>query len=414
MLTRFKSLFAIKGYRLLIICMLLVGTGISITLPYLSLYLIEGIGMSAGVFGVFMAVSSLSGVLVNSFIAKHSDSGMDRKWLIIAAMLSSALGYLSYLLFQNFFVLLIAVSFFNGLGAAAMPQIYAYAQESANESKSDDKTLAMSTLRSLVSLGFLAGPLAGTLILGAAGYRGLFLGTAAIFFTAALLVFLFLQKSKIAQNKTSERKRSAISPFKSGQILQPFIAFIFLFAVNAISGIITPLFIVNELQGTYREVGFVVSICAGLEIPIMLMLGAMARKISNHTLLIYGCVIAVVYFTILSVSTHSWQLIAAQLLQAAFVAIIMGNGLSYFTDLLPDSPGLSATIYYNGSIIGRLVGNLGGGIIAQFAGFRSVYLVCLALVMVSFFLLWRTRSHKERRNISVKEDVLVSEDVESI
>lgn len=61
-----------------------------------------------------------------------------------------------------------------------MPQIYAYALESANESKSNDKTLAMSTLRSLVSLGFLAGPLAGTLILGAVGYKGLFLGTAAI------------------------------------------------------------------------------------------------------------------------------------------------------------------------------------------------------------------------------------------
>jgi hypothetical protein len=37
----------------------------------------------------------------------------------------------------------------------------------------------------------------------------------------------------------------------------------------------------------------------------------------------------------------------------------MGNGLSYFTDLLPHSPGQSTTLYYNGSIIGRLVGNMG-------------------------------------------------------
>lgn len=61
--------------------MLLVGIGISITQPYLSLYFIEDFGMSAGAFGVFMAISSLSGVLVNSRIAKHSDSGLDRKWL---------------------------------------------------------------------------------------------------------------------------------------------------------------------------------------------------------------------------------------------------------------------------------------------------------------------------------------------
>jgi MFS transporter, SET family, sugar efflux transporter len=138
-----------------------------------------------------------------------------------------------------------------------------------------------------------------------------------------------------------------------------------------------------------------ISVCAGLEIPIMLVLGALGKKISNHTLMIYGCFIAVIYYTILSVSTHSWQLIAAQLLQATFVAIVMGNGLSYFTQMLPNSPGLSATIYSNASTIGRLVGNLGGGIIAQFVGFRLVNWVCLAIVIFSFFILWRTRPHEE-------------------
>jgi MFS family permease len=111
--------------------------------------------------------------------------------------------------------------------------------------------------------------------------------------------------------------------------------------------------------------------------------------------MISACFIALIYNIILSVSTDSWQLIAAQLLQAVFVAIVMGNGLSYFTELLPNSPGLATTIYYNWSIIGRLVGNLGGGIIAQFAGFRDVYWVCLAIVVVSFFILWSIRPQKD-------------------
>jgi MFS family permease len=310
-------------------------------------------------------------------------------------MLSSALGYGSYLVFHNYFILLIAVTIFNGLGAAAMPQIYASAQESANESKTDDKTFALSTLRSLVSLGFLVGPLGGTLILGAFGYKGLFLGTAAIFLMIASLVFLFLQNRKMVQSSSKKRQSADISLFKSKQIRQPFIAFIFLFAVNAINAINTPLLIVKVLHGTHTDVGLVVSICAGLEIPIMLMLGSMGKKISNHSLMMIGCVIGVIYYTVLSVSTDSWQLIAAQLLQAIYVAIVMGNGLSYFTDLLPNSPGMSATIYSNGSTLGRLVGNLGGGIIAQFIGFRHVNWVCLVLVTFSFFILWRTRPHEE-------------------
>jgi MFS transporter, SET family, sugar efflux transporter len=392
---RFKNLFAIKGYRLFVICILLVGIGISITQPYLSLYATEDLGMSAGAFGVFMAVSSLSGVAVNSLIAKRSDSGMDRKRLIILAMLSSALGYASYLVFHNYFILLIVITFFNGLGAPAMPQIYAYAQESANASQTNDMTFAMSTLRSLVSLGFLIGPLVGTFILGILGYKGLFLGTSAIYLTIASLVFFFLQKRKSVQHDDRKRKSTGKSSLENRKIMQPLIALTFLFVVNAINGINTPLFIVNELNGTLTDVGLVVSISAGMEIPIMLLLGALGRKISNHSLMMIGCYVALAYYTILSISTDSWHLIAAQLLQATYVAIVMGNGLSYFTDLLPNSPGLSTTLYYNGSIIGRLVGNMGGGIIAQFVGFRHVYWACLAIVIFSLFILWRTKPHKE-------------------
>lgn len=201
MLARFKKLFEIKWYRLFVICMLMIGIGISITTPYLALYFTKDLGMSTGAFGVFMAVSSLSGILVNTLIAKRSDSGLDRKWILIAAMLSSALVYAAYLTFDNFFILLILVSILSGFGAASIPQIYAYAQESANESKSDDKTLAMSALRSLISLGFLIGPLAGTLLLAAIGYSGLFLVTSAIYLTTASLIFLFLSSRKANPKK---------------------------------------------------------------------------------------------------------------------------------------------------------------------------------------------------------------------
>lgn len=393
MYSRVKSLFAIKGYGILVICMLFIGMGISITSPYLPLFLTEDFGMSAGAFGVFMAISSLSGVIVNSLIAKYSDSGIDRRWIIIIAAFSAALGYASYLVFHNFFILLLVVTLFNGLAAPVMPQIYAYAHESANTSKANNKTFVMSSLRSLISLGFLIGPLCGTLILALAGYKGIFLGTAALYFTVASFVFFFLNKRNMA--KTTTKKKSKDGPWiKNRQIRQPLIAFCFLFAINAIHLIIIPLFIVNELHGTYKDVGIVVSICAGLEIPIMLALGSLGKKVSNHTLVLYGCFILVMYYIILSISTEPWQLIPAQLLQATFVAIVMGNGLSYFTERLPTSPGLATTLYANTTTIGRLLGSLGGGFIAQVLGFRHVFWVCLMLAVIAFFILWRTKPDK--------------------
>ncbi|ACS99816.1 sugar efflux transporter [Paenibacillus sp. JDR-2] len=389
MYLRLKSILVIKGYRLFVICVLLIGIGISITMPYLALYCTEKLGMSTGAFGAFTAVGSLSGVIANSIIGKYSDRNFDRKIIISLAATSSALGYISYLVFDNFLTLLIVVSFFSGLGASAMPQIYAYAHESANESNSDDKTFAMSALRSLVSLGFLVGPLFGTIILEVNGYKGLFLGTSAIFIVVATIVFLLLPNRRAIQKKKANH--TAATSVDRKRIWYPLIAFIFLFAVNAVNGIVTPLFIVNELHGSHSEVGLVVSICAGLEIPIMFILGSFGGKVSNHLLLIGACFIAILYNVVLSVSTDAWQLIPAQLLQAIFVAIVMGNGLSFFTELLPESPGMASTIYYNGSIMGRLLGNLGGGIIAEYAGIRDVYWVCLATVIISFFVLWSSR-----------------------
>lgn len=152
---------------------------------------------------------------------------------------------------------------------------------------------------------------------------------------------------------------------------------------------------VHELHAAHRDVGLVMSVCAALEIPLMLMTGALSKKISNHALIMMGCGAAFLYYLILSASTHSWQLIAAQLLQATFVAIVMGNGISYFTERLPHSPGIAVTIYSNAGTIGRLAGTLGGGFLAQFAGYRHVYEVCLVLVMFSFVILWRTRPYKE-------------------
>lgn len=387
MLGRIKDLFKIKHFGLFIVLMLLTGTSVSITMPYLSLYGTSVIGMSTGAFGVFMAISSLTGVITNTMIANYSDSGMDRKWLILAAMLSSACGYTSYVIFDSFLGLLLSVSFFNGIGAAAMPQMFAYAHESATESQSDDKTFAKSTLRSLFSLGFLIGPLIGTLLLAAFGYNGLFLGTTGIFILLSSLVYIFLPRRKFTSRpKLKSQKVRLFSP-ETKRLSLPFIAFILLFSVIAVNSINSPLLMIHELNGTHADVGLMVGLCAGLEIPIMLLFGALNKKISNHTILMMSCVLGILYFSVLGLATAPWQLIASQIFLAIFVAIVLGNGLSYFSDFLPYAPGIAATVYANASTIGRLGGSLMGGFGADLAGFRYVNWMCVSVVLISFFVL---------------------------
>lgn len=400
MVTRIRQLFEIRNYSIYIISMLSMGVGISLTSPYLSLYCTTVLGMSTSAFGFFMATVSLSGVIVNTILAKYSDQGLDRKKVIIIATLFCGTGYLCYLLFQNFFVLLISISLLLGLGAPTMPQVFASAREAVNAKKDIDGTFANSLLRSLFSLGFLIGPLVGSLLLTSVGYRGVFTGTAIIFFSISLMIFFFLHstpspKLAPAVSISSPQANSASAPsvsLKNINILLPFLTMIMLNMCNTVYNMNTPLFIVNTLKGTDSQAGLVVSLCAGLEIPLMIVLGSLASKLGNRVLMMSGCVAAAVYHVLVLFSTHVWQIIAAQLLQAAFVALVIAIGLSFFQDLLPTLPGMATILYSNAGTLGNLLGNLTGGVIAQIAGFRNVYWVCLILVTISFIMLSRTKA----------------------
>ncbi|QJC54436.1 MFS transporter [Paenibacillus albicereus] len=391
MIQRMKSIFAIPRYPVLFLCMLLIGIGVSITTPYLALYFTEELGMSATAFGIFMAASSLSGVLVNTGLARHSDNGLNRKWLILAAAVGSMLAYLAYMTIHQYVLLLLLVSLLTGIGAIAVPQVYASAQEAADASGSTDKPFAMSALRTLISVGFLTGPLAGTFVLTGYGYQGLFAATAGLYAVLAAFVLLFVHRAEPAVPAAARTSRASMPSFRSKAFREPFLAFVLLFMANAFNTVHTPLFMVNEIGGTHADVGRMVSLCAGLEIPILLVLGALGRHISSPLLLRVGCLVGMLYGIVLASAGEVWQVMAAQVLQAIFVAIVMGNGLSYFMEWFPGSPGIAAAIYANASTLGRLLGNMGSGFAAEQLGFRNVYWAYLLLALLAYVYLHRNK-----------------------
>lgn len=63
---------------------------------------------------------------------------------------------------------------FTALGATGMPQLFAISREAVIKSHFTERAFANSTLRSAFSLGFITGPLIGTLLLAAIGFKGIF------------------------------------------------------------------------------------------------------------------------------------------------------------------------------------------------------------------------------------------------
>ncbi len=155
-------------------CITLVGIGLSITRPYLSLFYTDIIHMTPLRLGIFTFINGIAGVVASTWLGRMSDAKTPKKDIIWISTVCAAIGYVSFIFIHSYWPLLVVSTVLLGLGASAYPQLFAYARETARLASRGDATGAISMLRSFFSLAWVIGPLAGTWLLGAYRYNGLF------------------------------------------------------------------------------------------------------------------------------------------------------------------------------------------------------------------------------------------------
>ena len=146
--------------------------------------------------------------------------------------------------------------------------------------------------------------------------------------------------------------------FKDKTLLVPFIAFILLHIGQWMYTMNMPLFVTDYLKEKEGYVGYLASLCAGLEVPFMVILGILSAKLPTRTLLIIGSIFGGAFYFSIGVFKNFYMMLAGQVCLAIFLAILLGLGISYFQDILPDFPGYASTLFANAMVIGQLCGNL--------------------------------------------------------
>jgi predicted MFS family arabinose efflux permease len=92
-------------------------------------------------------------------------------------------------------------------------------------------------------------------------------------------------------------------------------------------------------------------------------------------------------------------MVIGQVPLAIFLAVLLGLGISYFQDLLPDFPGYASTLFANAMIIGQLLGNLLGGMASDVVGLEYSFFVSGTFVFIAFILFFFTRSEIRKGEI---------------
>lgn len=391
----FKNLLTIKNYKLFLMNMILLGMGLAVTVPFFILYATNELGMSRGQYGVLMALGALAGFLVNTFIGRISDSGrINRKYLILFSLFMAVMAFSIYFYIHSVPVFMLLYTIFIGLSAPAMPQMYASARESINASASSKyAVLANTVLRSMFSFGFLFGPLVGTVLLSKFGYDGLFGGTI-VLYSIVLLAMIFLFKDiKVEKKSYVKGYVEPIAPnlLKDMYLLIPFLGFVCLHIGQWMYTLNMPLFVTEYLGESENNVGYLASLCAGLEVPFMIILGVLSSRIETKTLLMIGAVFGGAYFFSIGIFDSILAMLIGQVLLAFFLAILLGLGISYFQDILPDFPGYASTLFSNAMIAGQLIGNSLGGIMSDLVGLGNVFFVSAGFIALAFILLIFTK-----------------------
>jgi SET family sugar efflux transporter-like MFS transporter len=371
--------------RLLILAVL-IGLTTSLTTPFLPVFVTKSLRATPSELGTFLFVTAAAAVATNTIVGLLTDRGWSQRGLMLAAALAGVAGALIFAVSRDYLVLLVVTGTLASCGASLVPQIFATARRRLGAAGGPSVRSRLTVLRAQFSVAWVIGPVAGAAVLAAWGFRGLF---AAVGVTFAAVFVLSVDLSDMPT--PPEVRKAGGTPVGRRRMLAMSGLFLAMQTASGVGALALPLLITHNLRASTTTVGVTVGLAAVLEIPLMLALGWMSKRISPMVLLCAGAAAGSAYYAVVATATQVWQVETAQILSALFVATVMGLGIGLFQDISTGRGG-SATAWYINII--RISSMIAGPIVGygQWVGTPMVLLAAsllCALALVGLGLMMR-------------------------
>lgn len=370
----------------LVVVFLGVGLSTALSFPFLSLFLTSAVHAGPIKLTVFLLALPLSGVVASTVLGRLSDGRVARKRALQVSAVAGCISAVLFSILRSYWPLLVLACTVTAVGGALMAQGFAYARATlANE---PNAPMINSTLRTFFSLSWVAGPPLASLLLTTGGFATLYVCSAGLYALVFVVVSRWLVEPPAVQPLTQTEKADGGLLTDSGRraLWTTLVALVLLSSAMALNVQALPLLVRHNLHAGVGSAGVLLGICAALEIPIMLGFGVLSKRIPLQRLVLLGPLFGLGYFTLASVVGHVWQLGAAQLLNACFIGVLQGLGISYVQEFLPSQPGRASTLYSNTFPCGIILAGPLLGIGARF-GYRVSFVAAIGLVAGGLVLL---------------------------
>lgn len=360
------------------------GLAVAFLVPVFSLFLTDEIRVRPMLVGMFFTANAVVGVIIGQILAYVSDQMPERKRLIILCGIAGIFGGILYAFDRHYWILISLGVLLMSLCGAMTPQLYALAREYTDAQHKQAVTFS-TVMRAQFSLAWVFGPPLAFFILAHFDYTRLFLGVAVLYLLCVVIIIRLLPNLR---RQPRAKTVAQVSIWQNRPLLLLSLGTFFLWTCNSMYLMTMPLYVTNQLHWQENLVGWLMGTAAGLEIPVMLIAGRFSVRVGNHRLMVLSALAAVCFYLLLLVIQQPVFLFGAQALNALFIGISAGIGITYFQDLLPGYAGQATTLFTNCLRCGGIVAGMTAGAILELFHYQGVFvcsvvLSCLALGAMS-------------------------------
>ncbi|QMV40585.1 MFS transporter [Cohnella cholangitidis] len=381
----------------------LVMAGMTMIMPFLSLYLQQDLGLTdkheIGVWaGVIFAANFITSFIFQPLWGKLSDK-YGRKMML----LRSGFGMSIVMVLMGFATApwhLLALRMLNGVISGFTPA--AVSLVSATTPK-DRMGFAMGTLQSGGTAGTILGPFIGGLLADNFGFRPIFYITGTLLFLASAISWLLVQENFDRTAAALKKQMSVIKGFRDLMVIRQLpvlltVTFLIQFAMLSPMPLI-PLY-VQDLHGTTENLafyaGFVGSVTGISNMICAPLLGRLSDRIGASRILLISLAGAAVMLIPQAFVGSVGQLLVCRFLLGCFMGGLIPTVNSLVRRYTPD--GMESRAFgFNSSALslGNMMGPVMGGALSGFIGIEGLFILSGALLFMT--CIWATRALRIRQ-----------------
>ena len=325
--------------------------------------------VTVGQLGLLQGTTVAVGTLVSVLVGRVSDGLRRRDRLVVLVCLWLAIGNVATTFSPGLGTLFLVEVLFTAFVSVPLSQLFALGGEQVRVAGFQRPQMMTGALRASFSLGFALGPMIAALATSASGDRGAMIWVAAPWLVAGIIVWRFRGRT------TVEARPASGKPAWGARLVLFFLAFLLMSVVDVTRTGFLSVFARQSLGLSITEIGLLFSLTSLLNLALMPLAGALADRLGARRVVLMG-VAAGVLGALATASAGSLSvLLLGAALHSVYSAGVFAVGISFAQDMSPGRPGFGIGVYSAALQLGSLMGMVAGGLVAQSAGWTSLFVL---------------------------------------